>query len=331
MQLVKTDFALTDLHSSLQGVYLVVPTCNPGPLWPLWLATVQAQQPGVQGLVVDSSTTDGTDFSVLPHGWQLLRIAAADFNHGGTRNLALQHVPAGTRVVVFMTQDALLADAQALQKLVAALAAPAVACAWGRQLPHVHASLAASPIAAHARAFNYPATSRVVGLADRGQWGLRTCFLSNSFAAYRLADLQALGGFPSDVILGEDMAVAARLLLAGKRVAYVAEACAHHSHNYSLMEEFRRYFDTGVFHARNPWLLQTFGGAGGEGQRFVRSELAYLARHAPGWIPSALCRTLAKWLGYKLGRLEASLPPALRRWCSMHRGYWGPGNSCRYD
>lgn len=303
-------------------VCLVVPTRNPGPLWSLWLAAVQAQQPGVQGFVVDSSSNDGTDFSALPSSWQLLRIAAADFNHGGTRNLALQHLPAGTTVVVFTTQDALLADAHALQKLVAALADPAVACAWGRQLPHVHASLVASPIAAHARAFNYPATSRVVSLADRAQWGLKTCFMSNSFAAYRVADLQAVGGFPSDVILGEDMAVAARLLMAGKRVAYVAEACAHHSHNYTLAQEFRRYFDTGVFHARNPWLLQTFGGASGEGLRFVRSELTYLWRHAPAWIPSALCRTLAKWVGYKLGRLEARLPLAFKRWCSMHRGYW---------
>ena len=304
------------------SVCLVVPTLNPGPLWPLWLAAVQAQQPGVQGLVVDSSSTDGSDFSALPSGWQYLRIAAADFNHGGTRNLALEHLPAGTTVVVFMAQDALLADAQAMQKLVAALADPAVACAWGRQLPHVHTSLVASPIAVHARAFNYAATSRVVSLANRAQWGLKTCFMSNSFAAYRVADLQAVGGFPSNVILGEDMAVAARLLMAGKRVAYVAEAFAYHSHNYTLAQEFRRYFDTGVFHARNPWLLQTFGGASGEGFRFVRSELAYLWRQAPLWLPVAMASTVAKWVGYKLGRFEARLPLAYKRWCSMHKGYW---------
>jgi rhamnosyltransferase len=72
------------------------------------------------------------------------------------------------------------------------------------------------------------------------------------------------------------MSVAARLLMAGKRVAYVAEACVHHSHNYSLVQEFRRYFDTGVFHARSPWLLQEFGTANSEGLRFVRSEISFL-------------------------------------------------------
>lgn len=304
------------MHTSL-----VVPVRNPGALWPQWLGAIRAQAPvGVlgAGLIVDSASTDGTSFANLPTGWQLLRIAAADFNHGGTRNLALQHLPMGTDVVVFLTQDALLADAGAVKALVDAFADPEVACAYGRQLPHADAT----PIAAHARLFNYPPTSRAVNLADKARLGLKACFLSNSFAAYRLADLQAVGGFPSDVILGEDMSVAARLLKAGKRVAYVAEACVHHSHNYSLMQEFRRYFDTGVFHARSQWLLAEFGSANGEGLRFVRCELHYLSKHAPHLIPIAILRTLAKWGGYKLGRLEAYLPLKLKVMCSMHKGYW---------
>lgn len=302
---------------------LIVPTRNPGAQWRRWLAAVQAQALALEfalpGVVVDSASTDGTNFTTLPAGWKLLNIAAADFNHGATRNLALQHLPAGTDIVVFLTQDSLLADAGAMNALVKAFTNPAVACAYGRQLPHADAS----PVAAHARAFNYPAASRVVRLADKAQLGLKACFMSNSFAAYRVADLQAVGGFPSNVILGEDMSVAARLLMAGKSVAYVADACAHHSHNYSVMQEFRRYFDTGVFHARSPWLLAEFGSASGEGLRFVRSELAYLWRHAPCWIPSALARTAAKLIGYRLGRLESRWPLWFKRWCSMHKGYWG--------
>jgi rhamnosyltransferase len=303
------------------SVSLVVPVRNPGPLWSKWLPAVHAQATTsvlLAGLVVDSASDDGTEYGDLPAGWQLLRIAAEDFNHGGTRNLALQHLPAGTDVVVFMTQDALLVNVGAVQALADAFVDLEVGCAYGRQLPHDDAT----PIAAHARLFNYPATSRVVKLADKARFGLKACFLSNSFAAYRLTDLQAVGGFPSDVILGEDMSVAARLLMAGKRVAYVADACVYHSHNYSLMQEFRRYFDTGVFHARSPWLLQEFGSANGEGLRFVRSELAYLRKHAPHLIPSAIVRTLAKWLGYKFGQLEAFMPLKIKLMCSMHKGYW---------
>lgn len=301
------------------SVYLVVPTRNPGTLWSLWLQAVKVQQPSLSCLVVDTSSTDCTDFSDLPDGWLLLRIAAADFNHGGTRNKALEYLPAQTDVVVYMTQDALLADPHALSRLVSVFADPAVACAYGRQLPHADAS----PVAAHARRFNYPDVSRSVSLADKSHLGLKACFLSNSFAAYRVADLQAVGGFPSSVILGEDMSVAARLLMAGKRVAYVADACVHHSHNYTVLQEFRRYFDTGVFHARSPWLLETFGSVGGEGLRFVRSEMTYLWRHVPVWIPSALVRTVAKLVGYRMGRSEALWPLWFKRWCSMHKGFWG--------
>jgi rhamnosyltransferase len=217
-----------------------------------------------------------------------------------------------------MTQDALLGNADALQSLLSAFDDPSVACAYGRQLPHADAT----PIAAHARIFNYSETSHSISFADQPQLGIKTCFLSNSFAAYRLPDLLAVGGFPADVILGEDMAVAARLLMAGKRIAYVANACVYHSHNYSPMQELRRYFDVGVFHARSPWLLRSFGGARGEGIRFVRSELSYLWQCAPTLIPSAVLRTLVKWLGYKLGRYESKLPLFIKRICSMHKGYW---------
>lgn len=300
------------------SVCLIVLTHNPGPFWSKWMTAVQSQLGIEDCLVVDSTSSDGTDFSALPARWHCLHIAKADFNHGRTRTMALQYVPHDAEIVVFMTQDALLASPDALVTLVGVFADHTVACAYGRQLPHDDAT----PLAAHARIFNYPTTSRKVSMIDQSQLGLKTCFLSNSFAAYRLADLLAVGGFPSDVILGEDMSVAARLLMAGKHVAYVAEACAQHSHNYNLIQDFRRYFDTGVFHARSPWILIAFGEARGEGVRFVISELKFLWRNAPGWISVAIVRTVAKWLGYKLGRLESRLPLAFKRWCSMHKGYW---------
>lgn len=311
-------FVYRGLGVFLASVCVVVPTRNPGGRWIQWLQALRLQHPAVPSLVVDSCSDDGTNFTSLPTGSRCIQIPAATFNHGGTRNLSLQHLPPATEVVVFMTQDALLTEPGALLKLVSAFKDPTVACAFGRQLPHADASA----LAAHARLFNYPDTSRVVSFADKDRLGLKACFISNSFAAYRVDDLISVGGFPSDVILGEDMAVAARLLMQGRRVSYVASACVHHSHNYSHPEEFRRYFDTGVFHSQNSWLLDAFGSAAGEGLRFVRSELEFLLKNAPGWIPSALLRTLVKWLGYRLGRLEAHLPLAFKRHCSMHRGYW---------
>lgn len=96
--------------------------------------------------------------------------------------------------------------------------------------------------------------------------GVKTVFMSNSFSAYRIDVLQQLGGFPSDTILCEDMYFTAKAVLAGYKVAYVSEAVVRHSHNYSAVEEFKRYFDIGVFHADEPWIREKFGGAGGEGK-----------------------------------------------------------------
>jgi rhamnosyltransferase len=58
--------------------------------------------------------------------------------------------------------------------------------------------------------------------------GIKSIFISNSFAAYRRSALLAVGGFRKDVIFGEDTVTAARLLLSGYQVAYSAQACVYH-------------------------------------------------------------------------------------------------------
>ena len=191
----------------------------------------------------------------------------------------------------------------------------------GRQLPH----LDATPIAQHARHFNYPDTVQIKSMSDVPKLGIKTAFMSNSFAAYRAEALKAVGGFPNHVIFAEDMYVAAKMLMIGWKIAYAGNAQCRHSHNYSIAEEFERYFDMGVFHAREPWIRQTFGGAGGEGLRYVKSELKFLGlRHWYLW-PSALLRNAVKLLGYKLGQQEAKLPVKLKRRLSMYKRYWdGP-------
>ena len=87
----------------------------------------------------------------------------------------------------------------------------------------------------------------------------------------------SVGGFSPDVIFGEDTLVVARMHRAGWKTAYVADAMVRHSHAYSIAEEFRRYFDIGVLHARESWLVDQFGSASGEGRRFVVSEMRHLA------------------------------------------------------
>ena len=298
-------------------VSVCIPTLNPGENIEdlLWIKKNQGDVVG-KFLIIDSESDDGSLSRLANAGCLIHRISRKEFNHGGTRELALKLVD--TEIVVFMTQDAILADPLSLQHLVETFGNPYVGAAYGRQLPATDAS----PIATHARLFNYPMNSRVISREDIPQLGVKAAFLSNSFAAYRREALHAVGGFPSDVILGEDTCVAARMLQAGWKIAYCAEATCYHSHNYTPLKEFQRYFDIGVFHAREAWYLRVLGGAEGEGKRFVQSELRYLCQHAPTLIPAALLRSGLKLLGYRLGRLEYYLPRGIKLALSMNRGFW---------
>lgn len=239
------------------------------------------------------------------------------FNHGGTR-LSAAEACAQYPFLIFMTQDAVPADAHALANLLSVFQDEKVGCAYGRQLPNPDAGL----LGAHARLFNYPPESQVKTLADAGTLGIKAAFLSDTFSAYRTAALQEIGGFPEDVILGEDTYAAARMLLAGWKSVYCAEARVYHSHDYTIWQEFRRYFDTGVFHAREPWIRERFGQAEGEGKKFVLSEVRYLLCRAPWMLPGMVLRDGMKFLGYRMGMHEASLPAWLREKCSMNRAYW---------
>lgn len=249
--------------------------------------------------------------------WHRVDTTPQAFNHGGTRRMAAELCGAYP-FLIYMTQDAVPADEWALQHLLEVFRDGAVGCAYGRQLPRPGAGL----LGAHARLFNYPDRSQVKSLDDAPRRGIKAAFLSDSFAAYRAEALQAVGGFPERVILGEDTWVAARMLLAGWKSVYCAEAKVYHSHDYSIMEEFRRYFDTGVFHARAPWIRDQFGRAEGEGKRFVLSELRCLLRRAPWLIPATFLRNGMKFLGYRMGLAEGKLPRELKRWCSMNRAFW---------
>lgn len=300
-------------------VALIVPSLNAGKRWTDWLnAFAQQTRKPDSLLLIDSSSADDTVALARAHGFDVHTIAKSEFNHGGTRQLGVDLLPQAD-IIVFLTQDALLSDPEAIERLLAAFADEQVGAAYGRQLPH----LDAGPIAAHARLFNYPPQSQLRGLADGSRYGIKTAFISNSFAAYRREALQSVGGFPGNTIMNEDTYAAGKLLLAGWKIAYRADARVFHSHDYGFLDEFRRYFDIGVFHTRSPWLQETFGGASGEGLRFVLSEIRYLARHAGWLLPSAMLRSGLKWLGYRLGQAHlGGLSLGVCRALSLHKAYW---------
>ncbi|UOE46262.1 glycosyltransferase family 2 protein [Mucilaginibacter sp. SMC90] len=300
------------------NISLLIPTLNAGELWPQVLQSVNDQDIELADkIIVDSGSRDNTVVIAQQFGFKIINISKSEFNHGGTRQLLVNAVP-NADICIFITQDAILASPQSLTNIVNVFSDPEIGMAYGRQLPHKNAQILES----HARLYNYPDKSHVRTPDDIAKMGFKVFFCSNSFSAYKRDALLAIGGFSSDAIMGEDAIVAAKMLVAGYKKAYVADATAHHSHTYTFLQEFRRYFDTRVFHEQNKWLINDFGKPTGEGIKFMKAELNYVVKHKKSRIFKSIFSLGAKWLGYKTGKFYKKLPASVLKKLSMHSYYW---------
>jgi len=298
-----------------------IPTLNPGLLAMHMVEALKLQtlQPD-EILILDSTSTDGSIHVFKEIHAKILTINREDFDHGGTRNLAFQE--SLVDIHLFLTQDAIPKDIHAIENLVRALSDNSkCGVVYGRQVPSDRASV----FAQHARLFNYPAGDGVVlkRKEDIPRLGIKAAFCSNSFAAYRHSAIEEIGYFPVNTLFAEDSIAAAKLLQRGWSIGYVPQAVVTHSHDYSLMQDFCRYFDVGAFHSMNRWYIDLLGKAEGEGKRFVRSEYAYLKQEGVTFsLVRLIVRNGVRWFGYKLGRLHYHLPLVLCRRFSTNKTFW---------
>lgn len=298
---------------------VIIPTYNAGNDFPEFLQALETQDLNKnQVLFIDSSSNDNTVGLIKTFGYPVQSILANDFNHGRTRQQALESFK-NTDAVIYLTQDAILNDSTSILNIINMLfSEPAISAVCGRQIPHDNAN----DIAAHARTFNYPNKSFIRTQQDIPNLGIKCAFMSNSFAAYKVEALNTIGGFPSNTILCEDMYVTAKMILADYKIGYCADAIVKHSHNYTAFEEFKRYFDIGVFHTNEPWIQKFFGTAGNEGKKFIASELNYLKSENILLILKSLINNLSKVVGYRLGHHYQLIPKSLVKKLSMHQAYW---------
>ena len=298
-----------------RSVGVVIPTYfaefHLGRLLPLLVAS--SLKPRI--LVIDSSSDDNTIGVAEQYGAETLVIARDAFNHGATRELGRKQLD--TDIVVMMTQDAYPIREDMLEHLVRPLLAGEASVSYGRQIPRDGSDI----FEAFPRTFNYPAVSHIRGIADVNTYGVYTFFCSDSCSAYVNTALDEIGGI-EPILTNEDYFAVARLLQRGHRIAYVAEAVVEHSHKYTLLEEFQRYFDTGYVRAVNPWVTGLVGNAEGRGAAFLRTFLRELAANKPLLLPYAILNSFIKWLGYRVGFLSLNAPVGLKKMLSGQKQYW---------
>lgn len=277
-------------------ISLIIPTLNAGAHMETLLSRVSTQDvTPYEIIIIDSSSDDATVEIAQRFGAKTMVIPRQLFNHGRTRNLAAGEAEGD--ILVFMTQDALPFDNKLLGNLTAPLEENDIAASYGRHIPGPDAS----PPEIFARQFNYPESPLIKSMSLLPSYGIKTFFFSNVCSAVKRDIFFKAGMFPEGVRSNEDMLLAARLILDGRRVAYVPDARVIHSHTYSLFRLFARYYNIGASLKNNKWVLK-YARSEGEGLRFVREELRFLLdRRRYTWVPYIFPEALAKYAGYRIG------------------------------
>lgn len=281
-------------------ISVIIPTLNAASSIRLLLEKLQSQEVMPDEIIViDSSSDDDTADLARKYGSRVLVIPRDSFDHGGTRNIAAKETVGD--ILIFMTQDALPYDRDLIKNLISPLSDPDVAASYARHIPRDDAS----PLEVFARLFNYPSTPYIKSIVDIGVYGIKTFFCSNVCSAYKKDIFMKTGMFPESIPSNEDMLLAAKLITGGHKIAYVPDAMVIHSHEYSIKELFKRYYNIGVSLKRNRWVLQYSGGAEAEGLRFLLSQIRFVTKnYGIKWLPRILIEALTKFAGYRIGLIR---------------------------
>ncbi|MBU3874734.1 glycosyltransferase family 2 protein [Faecalicatena sp. AGMB00832] len=299
-------------------VDIIIPIYRPDIKFDILISKLLRQNYPIQKIIVVNTKSGSFPYETvgLSKKISVIEISKEEFDHGATRNMAVQMSDA--EIVVCMTQDAVPQNYQLIEYLVAPFDDEKVGCTYARQLPAEECDT----IERYTRQFNYPAKSCIKDMQSVKEMGIKAYFCSNVCAAYRRTYYDEAGGFIKKAIFNEDMIMAAHMLQLGYKCAYVSEAEVIHSHNYTCTQQLKRNFDIAVSQLENPEVFKGIKSEN-EGIRLVRSTAVYLVREKKPWLLVQLVvKSGFKYLGFLLGKNYKKLPLKLILLCSLNPKYW---------
>ena len=245
----------------------------------------------------DSSSTDGT-LDIIREFNEPERIC---LNRSTTYNPAriLNEAVAASegQIIVFLNSDATPHDDRWLERLIQPFTDPTVGAVFGRQTAR-----------ADCRSLFLKDTERAFGDGRVSKNWLHFFSMANSAVRRDLATQ-----FPFDTCIqySEDIEWSYRLRRLGKRIVYVADAQATHSHNYTLGQSYRRHFGEGMADA---WIYRR-GEIGGGFMRCFLAPFGMEVLRDMQWafsrksldalmhsVPLRLTQKWSRWRGWKTGR-----------------------------
>ena len=308
------------------------------------LASQELQEP-FELLVIDSESRDGTPERAAEMGARVETVPRASFQHGRTRNLAIERT-SGSRIAL-LTQDALPCSNDTLAQLFSALDDPRIDGAWARQVPRPDCDPILVERLRHWAGSRTEGTVSTLAPGDpesaRAIWERSTpaerysaCAFDDVASCLRRSSWERIP-LP-ERSFGEDVAWAREILLAGGSIAYHPAACVEHSHRVQIGAEFRRIY------ADHRNLNELFGlrtvGSWDEVRRGWKSQRRHYAQVLDGaelgawsrlgWklysVPYALAETSAQFLGARSpwktrsGGLSGALWARVDRWARGRSG-----------
>ena len=226
-------------------VSIFIPTYNGGPLFARVLDTIFAQDVDFEYEVVciDSGSKDETLDILGRHPVRLIQIPNHEFNHGLTRNRGARE--ARGRILVLTVQDAVPHGRDWLQTFVSNFDDPEVAGAYCHQIPHANCGPflrdrlkswvkgQGEPIVKHC-----PDGMDFMLQAPLDRW--KTIAFDNVCSAVRRDLIDELPFVRRQ--FGEDITWAKSAIMAGYKVVMDPRCAVEHSHNNTILYEFRRAY-----------------------------------------------------------------------------------------
>ena len=228
-------------------ISIVILTKNAAAYLPETLPAIFNQQVDFEYevLAIDSGSQDASIEILSHYPVRLIQIPPESFNHGETRNLGVRATSPESQYVVFLSHDALPANPHWLQCLIKPLIGdPEVAGAFSRHTPRPGAN--ASVVRQLVQLTQSGGSLRLVKQMPSSEEEYQAkkfyyVFFSNTSSILRKS-IWEKWPFPK-ADFAEDAIWAEQVLRAGYKIVFEPESVIVHSHNYSLIEQFRQNVD----------------------------------------------------------------------------------------
>lgn len=185
----------------------------------------QTREIEIETVLIDSGSTDGTVEIAQAHGARVTTISKAEFSFGRSLNRGCAFATGD--ILVLISGHCVPVDEHWLQNLCQPLIDGAASYSYGRQIGDDDSNYSERRIFAK----YYPPASQIP------QQG----FFCNNANSALLREAWAAHPFDEELTGLEDMELAKRLVAAGHRLAYVAEAPVFHHHRESWAQVRRRF------------------------------------------------------------------------------------------